>query len=471
MSNTTLLKIKDALFASISIGMFLHRKISSILCTVIAMFGQLLPNLNDISSVLCTAMRILLQKVAESFHADKSIKKDAAKAIVTSEDPVEHPGTNLSKLFLDEALDEARETGLGGESARKTEFEEPKGGSDEHNFAALYPTETTILKRNNDKALSSLKAAGFPTVLSALISVILVWNHIFQHDVEVVEVSSIATQEEPKVVHSLGENDLHSFSTHLDNVVSIPLWELNMSPTPLESFEEEPTVAQSPDEGDLRCYSNHMTSFVSIPLWEFNLSPTSFDSFQEEAHGKQTTLSFWLSIFVALSVAISLFCRFIFKSTNRSPFTKPKSQPATSTGIWADEEHKQFLEGYKVHGQHWKLVSAFVPTRTAAQVSNHGRYWLKMGSPMAMKKTRKMTPTHSNTPNPLKKKNPNTPSSVSSICSTPKKSNKGKLKGILVENQVYQNVTPRSARRARRMKATEGTKSDPGKRRVRIQVP
>jgi len=477
MSDATLLKMKGALFASIYIGIFLYRQISSILCKAMAMFGQLLPNLNDISSISCAVMRtfkqILLQKVARSFHADKSINNDTAKATVTSEDPEDPPGTNLSKLSLDEALEEARKKGLGGESGQKTEFEEPKEGSDEDNFVELYPTETTILKRCNDKALSSLKAVSFchATVLSALISIILVWNHIFQHDVEVVEVSSIAIQEETKVANGLGENDLRSFSTHLANVVSIPLWELNMSSTPLESFEEEPAVVQSPDEGDLRCYSNHMASFVSIPFWEFNLSPTSFDSFQEEAHGKRTTLSFWLSTFAALSVAVLLFCGFIFKSKNRIPFTKPKSQTTTSTGIWADEEHNQFLEGYKVHEKHWKLVSAFVPTRTDAQVSSHGRYWLKVGSPMAMKKARKMTPTHSDTPNPPRTKVPNTPSSVSSICSTPKKSNKGKLKGILVENQVYQNVTPRSARRDRRMKEMEGTKSDPGKRRVRIQVP
>lgn len=133
-----------------------------------------------------------------------------------------------------------------------------------------------------------------------------------------------------------------------------------------------------------------------------------------------------------------------------------------------------------MHGNHWKLVSAFIPTRTDTQVATHGRYWLKIRSPETMKKSRKVVlSSPSNTPTCTSpKKTRVTPSSVSSTSTTPRKSNKPKaratpLKGILMEKgnpNLYKNVTPRSAKRTRQMKATEGSKSDPGKRRARVQI-
>eukprot|EP00579_Thalassiosira_antarctica_P003480 CAMPEP_0201902834 /NCGR_PEP_ID=MMETSP0902-20130614/55161_1 /ASSEMBLY_ACC=CAM_ASM_000551 /TAXON_ID=420261 /ORGANISM="Thalassiosira antarctica, Strain CCMP982" /LENGTH=884 /DNA_ID=CAMNT_0048436851 /DNA_START=145 /DNA_END=2800 /DNA_ORIENTATION=- len=442
-----LAKVKDALSglagsivsfivsASIIIGMFLYGYISSVLCTMNTIFG-----------------RILLQKVAEgmiaqdTFQVDKTTKNEANTPAVYSADPVEFAGTNLSKLFLDEALAEERKSGLEEESAWQMEVEEHEESSNYHNVAALDQTEVALLKRINDKvtasiiakfkkAVSGLKAikVRYAINLCALVSVILVWNCMFQHGVEVNQVGDIDAQEE------------------------------------LQSLEED----------DLRCFSTHMTNFVSVPLWELNLSPSSFESFKEELLREQVPVkigsSSWLSIFVILSTMISLLCAFIFKSKIQLPSIKPKSPHIILTGIWTEEEHQQFLEGYNEHGSRWKLVSVFVPTRTHIQVKSHGSYWLKIRSPATMKKTRKMARAPSTTPR--KKKTPGTPSSVSSTNSTPRKSNRAKIapiKGILIEkdhNQLCKNVTPRSEGRNRRMmkmQAGQGSKSEPGKRRVRI---
>ena len=146
-----------------------------------------------------------------------------------------------------------------------------------------------------------------------------------------------------------------------------------------------------------------------------------------------------------------------------------KDTPKTVTGIWTEEEHEQFLAGYNVHGKSWKLVSAFVPSRTPTQVKTHGSYWLKIRYPERMKKTRKSaTPTPVKTPVKRERKL-ETPSSVSSTKSTPRKSNRFKLNGILItqdSNQLHKSVTPRSEQRSRKMKERKPPKSDPIKKRV-----
>jgi SHAQKYF class myb-like DNA-binding protein len=47
-------------------------------------------------------------------------------------------------------------------------------------------------------------------------------------------------------------------------------------------------------------------------------------------------------------------------------------------GIWNDEEHKQFMKGYKKHGRNWSLISKeFVPTRTRQQVRSHAQKFFR----------------------------------------------------------------------------------------------
>ena len=226
---------------------------------------------------------------------------------------------------------------------------------------------------------------------------------------------------------------------------------------------------------DLHCVSTNTATFVGIPLWELLLSPTLFEGFEDQALNEGM---YWLSTFVVLSVLSSLFCAYIFKS--EIPFLSTKS----NTGIWSEEEHQQFLAGYNEHGGRWKLVSAYVPTRTYTQVKTHGCYWLKIRSPVRMAKARKLTPTRTSFGSSIPASarsllTPKTPSSVSSTTSTPKKSNKKAktptIKGILVEqdhNKTYKNVTPRSESRTKRMQKMKmkGSKSDPVKR-VRIRSP
>ena len=211
------------------------------------------------------------------------------------------------------------------------------------------------------------------------------------------------------------------------------------------------------------CVSTKSSSFISIPIWELSLSPqfagTSdvvYDAAPDEVGGQKS----WLVLVVIIFVTIMIL--FIVISQIRSNSTKPK----IITGIWSELEHRHFIEGYKMHGKNWKLVSKYIPTRTEAQVRAHGCYWLKIHSPVNMKKSRKQEPTTFGSPN-----------SVSSAMSTPKKSNKTLFltppKGILRvknENQLPKKVTPKSEGRTSKMRQMKGSKSDPVKR-VKIVSP
>ena len=378
------------------VGMFMYGHISIFVGMARTMFGQ-----------------YLLRKVAA---VSGMIAQDHTSAM-SPKDLSEHTGTNLSNLFLEEALEDEK---LSGDNA----------------VYSLDSKEKALLKRVNDEvtasitakyrtALSALKSTKACCVIAAcaLISVILVCSYMLHQGFEVIQ-DGVGVKEDPLAYISLDEGE------------------------------------------DLRCFSTRMTNFVSVPLWELNLSPNSFEAFDEES--QKTGPRSWLSALVTLFVILLLFG--VERVT--LPFLKSaETTHETLSGIWTEEEHEQFLAGYKVYGNRWKLVSAFVPSRTHAQVARHGGYWLKIRSPGMMKKARKvMTPTTKTTP----KKTP--ASASSSTTSTPKKSNKTKLlpiKGILLEkdDNKYKNVTPRSAERKKRMTKMQGPTSDPVKRRVRIQEP
>ena len=383
-----------------------------------------------IGNVRALIVRILTHKfkraeIAQDTNEVEKVLQDMVDRVAKSSEapPSEQPVvTNLSKLFVDEASN-------GNESS-----------------SALEPKEKVLLKRINDmvttsvvtkckKALSALKAnkAVFAIASFALISIFLMSSYMLQSGTT-------------GVVHE-SKDDI---SIHLD-VMGVHIQE------------------------DLHCVSTNTATFVGIPLWELLLSPTLFEGFEDQALNEGM---YWLSTFVVLSVLSSLFCAYIFKS--EIPFLSTKS----NTGIWSEEEHQQFLAGYNEHGGRWKLVSAYVPTRTYTQVKTHGCYWLKIRSPVRMAKARKLTPTRTSFGSSIPASarsllTPKTPSSVSSTTSTPKKSNKKAktptIKGILVEqdhNKTYKNVTPRSESRTKRMQKMKmkGSKSDPVKR-VRIRSP
>ena len=309
---------------------------------------------------------------------------------------------------------------------------------------ALEPKEKALLQKINDKISASIVTKGKEALLAlkdnkvlssimslALISVFLMGSYMLQND------GTGRSQETDDI------------SIHLDASHSL---------------------------FDLHCVMTHSTSYHDIPLWLMFLSPTSFED--EVA----TASRYWLFTFTFFSVLSSMFVAF----KSKIPF--PSTKPDILTGIWSEEEHQQFIAGYNVHGTTWKLVSAFVPTRTHNQVKAHGCYWMKIRSPARMPKSRKeLTPVRTSFGSTLSAGllSPRTPSSVCSTKSTPRKSNKKTkqatiptpLKGILVEkssNQQFdKNVTPRSAERKKRMqnRKMQGSKSDPVKRRVRIQAP
>ena len=220
----------------------------------------------------------------------------------------------------------------------------------------------------------------------------------------------------------------------------------------------------SVEEDNLHCVSTKMSSFVSVPLWELILSPMFYEQggvVYNEAPGEEGPSSWSWTIFIVF-IMTSFVCAFIFKSKIPFPSTIPKRVDTVITGIWSEEEHRQFLEGYKVHGSRWKLVCAFVPTRTHAQVRTHGSYWLNIHSPQRMIRTRKQDSTSGS------------PNSVSSSKTTPRKSNKYTVtpKGILREKDLnrFKHFTPKSEGRTTKMLQMQGSKSDPVKR-VKIEAP
>ena len=152
-----------------------------------------------------------------------------------------------------------------------------------------------------------------------------------------------------------------------------------------------PTVPEWED--NYFCFPTRSTNLVSLRLWEFELScHTSLGPRQEGLLRDQVPVhmlpNYWLLIAVILST--SVFCAFVVKTKNGIFFATSK-RPRILTGMWSEEEHQKFLEGYEKHGNRWSLVSAFVPTRTHTQVKSHGVYWRKIRSPSKMQRSRKST--------------------------------------------------------------------------------
>jgi len=329
-------------------------------------------------------------------------------ASVEADEPTSLSGTDLSTLFLAEALNERQKTVIDG------------------NDVTLDPHQRATLKTINDSVTAGI-VNKYKQIMSSM---------------KVVANRIVAKSSTSFIIGVI------VMFTMLISVISWFRWS---------------TDTPSVDDHHY-CVSTKSSSFISIPLWELSLSPmfagtsdVDFDAAPDEVGGQKS----WLfSIIIFASIMIL----FIVKS--QTPFNSTK--PKIITGIWSELEHRQFIEGYNMHGKSWRLVSAFIPTRTEAQVRAHGCYWLKIHSPLTMKRTRKQEPTIFGSP-----------SSVSSAMSTPKKSNKTLFltpsKGILRvknENQLpKQVVTPKSEGRAsRRMRQMEGSKSDPVKR-VKIVSP
>ncbi|OMJ73877.1 hypothetical protein SteCoe_27325 [Stentor coeruleus] len=47
-------------------------------------------------------------------------------------------------------------------------------------------------------------------------------------------------------------------------------------------------------------------------------------------------------------------------------------------GRWTKAEHRKFLEGLKIHGRNWKLISDIIKTRSSTQVRSHAqKYFIR----------------------------------------------------------------------------------------------
>lgn len=337
---------------------------------------------------------------------------------VGAEDPSGLTGTDLSKLFFIEALSEKNIVGTLEESVHRIHPEE----HEDESVVTLDLFVSAILKTMNDEDNASI-VTKCKLVMSTM---------------------------------KVAANRFLAFSSSLFICVMLVRFSM-LLPAINVLWKSMNDVSFEVD--NLYCVSTKTSSLMSIPLGELILSPMHFNAEEvvyDDASDGVGPRS-WLSAMVIFSTVSSLACAFIIKSKLPSPSTKPK----IIIGIWSELEHLQFLEGYNVHGGHWKLVCEFVPTRTYTQVRAHGCYWLKINSPVRMKKARRQDlPTSES------------PSSVSSSISTPKKSNRMTAvvtpKGILCvkdENGLRKpHVTPKSEERKSKMRQMQGSKSDPVKR-------
>jgi hypothetical protein len=331
--------------------------------------------------------------------------------------------TNLSKLFFLDALEEERIIGTLAESVRQFDSEELKQSSVDNKVASLDQQEKAILKTINDVVTAGI-VAKCKRVISSM-------KFAASRFAIIASSSCICTM-----------------------LICIYF------PSCVHIFRKSTDISRVEDEDDnLLCVSTKMTSYVSIPLWEVILSPIFFEEGYVVYNEAPVEVGpkFWPSTMVIISITTSLLCALIFTSKIPFPTTKRKRVDNVLIGIWSEEEHRQFLEGYNMHGIRWKLVSAFVPTRTHAQVRTHGSYWLKIHSPKRMTKSRKQD--HISV----------CPSSVSSSKSTPRKSNPIIVtpNGILRkkdQNRLHKLVTPKSEGRITKMRQMQGSQSDPAKR-------
>lgn len=150
-----------------------------------------------------------------------------------------------------------------------------------------------------------------------------------------------------------------------------------------------------------RCISTNTTSFPSVPVYQINLAPAVSVEEGETIYGYTFSGLGLPKLAVIMSVVISFICA---ASTKPIKFKMPKSSRTvapTSTrliGIWTAEEHLQFIIGFNKHGNKWKLVAEYIPSRTYGQVRTHGSHWVKIGSPQVMNKSRRITSPPYDTP-------------------------------------------------------------------------
>ena len=268
----------------------------------------------------------------------------------------------------------------------------------------------------------------------------------------------------------------HVISTVINTITSLCFLFLfvyicNFLPTPGNDVTQEEVEDLSQHDHDIIAIPSEEPPFEEVDMLDGH--PSTFEGA-------------WLGISTVLALMLGAI---IFRPKNRvlSPTESiPAASPNHVVGIWSEDEHRQFLEGYNKHGSKWKMVSTFIPTRSGTQVRAHGTYWLKVRSPPKMTRARVVTaPTPTNSPDdPMKKES--SPSSLSSGKSTPTKSNlstdaktpiasnndKAPIKGILTvkdRNRSSKHVTPKTEHKPRKSVLKKGPKSEPIKR-VRIQT-
>ena len=66
-----------------------------------------------------------------------------------------------------------------------------------------------------------------------------------------------------------------------------------------------------------------------------------------------------------------------------SPTPRPLGRTNIHRGRWTKQEHAEFLKGLAFHGQDWKELAKWVPTRTRTQIWTHAqKHWIRLDKDM-----------------------------------------------------------------------------------------
>ena len=73
------------------------------------------------------------------------------------------------------------------------------------------------------------------------------------------------------------------------------------------------------------------------------------------------------------------------------------------TGRWSQKEHRLFLEGLKLYGKNWKVLSDHIKTRSCTQVRSHAqKHFIKARSDEQIKQAFRQSFIEKNNPSSSK---------------------------------------------------------------------
>jgi len=188
---------------------------------------------------------------------------------------------------------------------------------------------------------------------------------------------------------------LDSFGKEVDKITDEPIQDLVREP-----FKEAPTNETIEDHSEYHStppnyvggYFNETASHIihSYPIVVFHPEDAVNDNYYS------ALLLPGVIFTTVVSISIIIFCYYVASSKTNAKEHSSCLEPMTfNKGMWTNKENSQFFRGVNEHGTNWKKVAECIPTRTVHQVISKGRYWMKMGSPPEMKRSKRDVSSHS----------------------------------------------------------------------------